>query len=161
LYRIVLDSLVLGPILFVFIILLSLYFLNFLLDEVDTCDKENEMVAKTTRIKALGDAGYQLGGTKGRYLFETFQMINLIFFLRLGMETIDISLNYIVNRNCTSLWSTISCIVLYMLVQCMQDWNHMSWIGYVAAFITATKAFIFLPYAYVEYQDEVISSKEY
>jgi hypothetical protein len=55
----------------------------------------------------------------------------------------------------------ISCMVLYILVQFMQDWNHMAWIGYESALIAATKACIFLPYAYVEYQDEVVSSKEY
>jgi hypothetical protein len=78
--------------------------------------------------------------------------------LPLGLETIGISLNYIVNGNCESLWNIISIVALYALLQCIKFWHHVAWVAYFTFFLAATKALIFLPWAYVEYRDEIISS---
>jgi hypothetical protein len=142
-----------GSILLLFIILLTLYYLNFLLDVADSC--------KDGTISCLGDVGYELAGENGRKLFETFQYVNLIFWLPVGLQTITLSFQYIVNGNCTGMWNIICCVVLYCLLQCMQCWHHMVWIGYITATVTVLKAFVFLPYAYMEYQDEIQDSPDY
>ena len=142
-----------GSMLLLFVILMTLYYLNFLLDVADNC--------KDGTIMGLGDVGYELAGEKGRKLFETFQYVHLIGWLPVGLQTIAISFQYIVNGNCTGMWSIICCVVLYCLLQCMQSWHHMVWIGYITATIAVLKACVFLPYAYVRYQDDIQFSPEY
>jgi len=151
-----------GPLMFLLIISLMVYFLNFLCNIAESADDETAGGAATaTNIKTLGDVGYHLAGKKGRHLFDTFQMTNLVCFLPVGLETIGVSLNYVVNGSCASFWNIICIIVLYVLLQCMQHWHHMAWVGYVTFFLAASKALIFLPYAYIEYQEDVVSSKDY
>ena len=152
----------LGSVLLVIVMSCKVYTATFLLKVSDQC--------KPGTIHKLGDVGEALAGQKGRILFEFFQMTNLLFYLPVALETVSISLQYLSSSpsdnsnsisNCSGMWNIITCVLMYVLIQLMNNWYHMTWLGYLSASIVAIKAYAFLPYTYVTYQDEIISSTDY
>ena len=152
----------LGSVLLVIVMSCKVYTATFLLKVSDQ--------RKPGTIHKLGDVGEALAGRKGRILFELFQMTNLLFFLPVALETVSISLQYLSTSssensnsisNCSGMWNIITCVLMYVLIQLMNNWYHMTWLGYLSASIVAIKAYAFLPYTYVTYQDEIISSTDY
>jgi len=152
----------LGSVLLALVMSCTVYTATFLLKVSDQC--------KPGTIRKLGDVGEALAGRKGRILFEFFQMTNLLFYLPVALETVSISLQYLSSSssensnsisNCSGMWNIITCVLMYVLIQLMNNWYHMKWLGYLAASIVAIKAYALLPYAYVTYQDEIVSSTDY
>ena len=152
----------LGSVLLALVMSCTVYTAIFLLKVSDQC--------KPGTIRKLGDVGEALAGRKGRILFEFFQMTNLLFYLPVALETVSISLQYLSSSpsdnsnsisNCSGMWNIITCVLMYVLIQLMNNWYHMTWLGYLSAAIVAIKAYALLPYTYVEYQDKIISSTDY
>ena len=152
----------LGSVLLALVMSCTVYTAIFLLKVSDQC--------KPGTIRKLGDVGEALAGRKGRILFEFFQMTNLLFYLPVALETVSISLQYLSSSssdnsnsisNCSGMWNIITCVLMYVLIQLMNNWYHMTWLGYLLASILAIKAYALLPYSYVAYQDEIVSSTDY
>ena len=130
-----------------------LCFFDFLLDVAQTC--------KEGTCKTLGDVGYALGGKNGRRLFEAFQIGNLIMYMPVALETVGLSLQYLVDGSCLGWWNIASFVILLVMIQFFKCWHHVAWLAYVTVSIAALKAFVLLPYAFVEYNDEVLDSDSY
>ena len=144
---------ILGPVLLVGTVLMNLYFFTKLLDVVDNC--------KAGSCKTLGEVGYQLGGTGGRNLFVAFQMGNLILYMPVALETVGLSLQYVVDGLCLGWWNIASFAGLLVMVQFFTCWRSVAWVAYVTVAIAAAKSFARLPYSFVKYQDDIVTSEDY
>mmetsp|Transcript_14147 Transcript_14147/g.34040 ORF Transcript_14147/g.34040 Transcript_14147/m.34040 type:complete len:457 (-) Transcript_14147:9-1379(-) len=143
---------VLGPCLLIATVGFILLFNTFLLDVADST---------SAATATFGDIGHHLGGKFGRTVFVGFQITNLVFYMPVALETIGVSIEYISHGDCLGYWNIITFGGLYLFVQVMQCWEHVSWIGYITVSMVVAKALGFLPYSYVEYQDDIRNSSDY
>ena len=124
---------VLGPILLITVASMNLYFYSFLIDVADACPVGS--------CKTLGDVGHELAGKKGRYLFDAFQIGNLILYMPVALETVGLSLEYLVDGSCIGWWNIASFAGLIVMVQFMKCWTHVAWLAYITVAIAAGTQF--------------------
>lgn len=116
---------IIGPITHVTIVGIVLYFNCFLIDVALSSS------SKERRILTLGNVGYALASKFGRRLFTTLQMLNMILYLPVALETIALSFQYLSGYtfNCVGYWNIITFGILLMLLQLVKKWHQAAWIA--------------------------------
>ena len=145
---------ILGPLLLLLWILLALM-VNCLLVDV--------AMASDRCCLNLGDVGAVLAGWKGRWLFRGMQLLNLVLLLAVVLNLAGSALQYIVDSpwNCIGAWECIVAGILVLLLQVIKVWKAAAWVAYATVLLCVMKTFGFLPYAFAEYQDEVVNASTY
>ena len=148
---------IIGPITHLAIVGIVLYFNCFLIDVALSSS------TKERKIRTLGDVGYTLASKFGRRLFITLQMLNMILYLPVAMETIALSFQYLSGYtfNCIGYWNIITFGILLILLQFVTKWHQASWIAYITTALAAIKAFGLLPFSFTYFEDAIKSSDEY
>ena len=141
---------IVGPLTHLAIVGMALYFSCFLIDVATSNSKG------MCKCRTLGDVGHILAGRFGRRLFVSLQMLNMILYIPVAMETVGLSLQYLSGYkwNCIGYWNLITFGILLILLQFVKNWKKAAWLAYI------TTAGL-LPFAFAYYEDEIKSSDEY
>jgi len=147
---------IVGPLTHLAIVGMSLYFSCFLIDVATTN-------IKGIKCRTLGDVGFILAGRFGRRLFVSLQMLNMILYIPVAMETVGLSLQYLSGYkwNCIGYWNLTTFGILLILLQFVKNWKKAAWLAYITTALAAAKAYGLLPFAFAYYEDEIKSSDEY
>lgn len=145
---------VVGPLVHLVVVGIVLFFNCFMVDVV---------LGSKNMIKTLAGVGYELGGGAGQRLFLFLQMLNLILYIPVALETIALSLQYLSGNlwNCSGYWYLITFGILLCLQQAVTEWKEAAWFARLTAAIAAARGFLLLPYAFATYREEVTSSDAY